>query len=121
MKRFVVLVFFLILTLSCSWEKTQYPKLEIIEKTTDTLALQTENKYAEIKNLFLVSEEDIKLRIFEKNINDTFKILRNNIFAKYGYKFNSADLHHYYSKKKWYKINQEYDHTLLTKDDSLLG
>lgn len=90
------------------------------ENTTDSLiVVQNKDNYAEVKNKFLVNEEDIKWRIFEKNINDTLRILRNKLFAKYGYKFKSSELQNYFNSKSWYKINPNYNHSLLTKADSL--
>ena len=44
--------------------------------------------------------------IVNLNKND-LRILRNSIFAKYGYKFKSIDLHNYFIKYSWYKA--EYD------------
>ena len=77
-------------------------------------ALPVQNECPE----FQIYEEEIKWRLFEKNISDTLRILRNNIFAKYGYPFKSKDLKSYYEHKKWYKANPDYDHSQITSKDS---
>lgn len=106
MKAIYLLI--LLFLLSCNSEKSQ-----------DTQIPPSNSTYTGVENKFLIGDEDIKWRIFEKNIDDTLRILRNNLFAKYGYKFKSSDLQKYYESKEWYKINPNYDNSLLTKNDSV--
>lgn len=109
----------LILLISCKSSETEkVDSVDILKKDTTTNS-DTINPFSEMMNKFLIPEEMIKWRIFEKGFNDTLKIYRNRIYAKHGYKFNSKDSHLYFSKMDWYKINPKYDHSLLTKHDSI--
>jgi hypothetical protein len=58
-------------------------------------------KYPEASSRLLTSEDLTGKTIWE------LKIMRNEIFAKYGYKFKSEDMKEYFGKQKWYK--PEYD------------
>jgi len=40
---------------------------------------------------------------FRKYDRDKLRILRNELFAFHGYKFNAPDLRNYFEKKEWYK------------------
>lgn len=44
-------------------------------------------------------------------------ILRNTIYAQYGYDFKSNDLKQYFMQYKWYTINSKYSDSLLTDTD----
>lgn len=108
MKVTLVFLFSIFILFSCSKDKEH-------SQLTETSLTQDNN----LDSTFLITDKDIKWRIFENNISDTLRIFRNNIFAKYGYKFNSKDLQKYYQSMEWYKINPEYNDSSLTKDDSL--
>jgi RNA recognition motif-containing protein len=55
-----------------------------------------------------------QLEIFSK---DDLRILRNTIYAKYGYRFNSKDLQEHFSKFSWYNgISNNVDDKLTTVD-----
>jgi hypothetical protein len=58
-------------------------------------------KYPEASNRNLTSEDLAGKTLWE------LKIMRNEIFARHGYKFKSQDMKEYFSKQKWYK--PEYD------------
>lgn len=45
------------------------------------------------------------------------RIMRNEIFARYGYKFNSADLKEYFSSQKWYIPKYDNVNNYLTEID----
>jgi tetratricopeptide (TPR) repeat protein len=60
-----------------------------------------------------------RLSLYElknKSIYD-LRIMRNEIFAKHGRAFQSPDLHAYFTKKCWYKINPDYSDDLLDETD----
>lgn len=117
--KYVLLLVFLLLA-SCSSEKSDNIEISVKETTIDSSnVVQVLDKYALVRDKFLINDDDIKWRIFEKNIGDTLRLLRNKIYAKYGYKFKSLDLQKYFNSKSWYKINPEYEHSILTNDDSL--
>ncbi len=117
MKILLLLVFLLLA--SCSSEKSDNIEKPVHDKTIDSPnVVQIIDKYALVRDKYLINEDDIKWRIFEKNIGDTLRLLRNKIYAKYGYKFKSLDLQKYFNSKSWYKINPEYNHSILTHDDS---
>ena len=64
-----------------------------------------------------------KIKIFSK---EDLRILRNTIYARYGYKFRSKDLNELFSKTDWYspKVNPENfdeDCYFSPLDESLLG
>lgn len=48
---------------------------------------------------------------------EELRLLRNEIFAKHGYIFNSTDLNEYFSSKDWYVPKYKNVDTLLTKTD----
>ena len=103
----IISLLILVFLFSCDSEKSQKNKIP-----------SPNSIVTDVDKRFLINDEDIKWRIFERNIEDTLRILRNNIFAKYGYKFKSKDLQDYYESKEWYEINPDYDNSLLTKNDS---
>ena len=45
------------------------------------------------------------------------RLIRNEIFARYGRVFKSEDLKQYFSKKCWYEINNDYNDNLLSEID----
>lgn len=49
----------------------------------------------------------------EKDLN-TLRLMRNEIFARSGYKFNSKDLTNYFNKTSWYTVDPDYSDDLLT-------
>ena len=49
--------------------------------------------------------------------SERLRILRNAIFAQYGYKFNAIDLQQYFTQKSWYKAERENVDELLTNTD----
>jgi len=49
--------------------------------------------------------------------NQYVRLLRNMIFAKYGYKFNSADLNTFFSRYDWYKPKVNNVESKLTETD----
>jgi hypothetical protein len=58
-------------------------------------------KYPQASNRYLTSEDLAGKSIWE------LKIMRNEIFARHGYKFKTEDMITYFNKQKWYK--PEYD------------
>jgi tetratricopeptide (TPR) repeat protein len=48
---------------------------------------------------------------------ETLRLMRNEIFARYGRPFRSDDLHEYFTKKSWYKVNPNYSDDLLNSID----
>ena len=56
--------------------------------------------------------------IFSK---EDLRILRNAIYAKYGYKFHSKDLNEIFSKKEWYTPNEYFEENFSRLDSSLLS
>lgn len=45
------------------------------------------------------------------------RLLRNDIFARHGYMFKSADLSEYYSKQPWYKIDKNFTEKMLSQSE----
>jgi len=45
------------------------------------------------------------------------RLMRNEIFARYGRPFSSEDLHQYFTKKSWYKVNPDYSDEVLNEID----
>ncbi len=45
------------------------------------------------------------------------RLMRNEIFARYGRSFKSEDLHAYFTGKCWYTINPEYSDQMLNQTD----
>jgi hypothetical protein len=58
-------------------------------------------KYPEASNRYLTSQD-----LAGKSVWD-LKVMRNEIFARYGYRFKSEDMREYFNKQAWYK--PEYD------------
>ncbi len=48
---------------------------------------------------------------------DMLRILRNQIYATYGYVFKSADLKERFEKEWWYQPNPKFDPKMLSEDD----
>ncbi len=72
---------------------------EVVE-VIDTMKVISSNRYSG-KYLFasevLLTPDDFKFITCSE-----LRIIRNEIFARYGYKFKSEDLIEYFSKQKWY-------------------
>lgn len=49
--------------------------------------------------------------------NKALRLMRNEIFARYGREFRSEDLNLYFTKQSWYKINPDYSDDLLNAID----
>lgn len=45
------------------------------------------------------------------------KILRNTIYAKYGYEFKSGDMKNYFLKCPWYKVNTRFSESMFNDTD----
>jgi hypothetical protein len=54
-------------------------------------------KYPEGSNRYLTSEDLAGKSLWE------LKVMRNEIFARYGYKFKSEEMRKYFDKQKWYE------------------
>jgi hypothetical protein len=51
---------------------------------------------------------------FSKNAKEELRILRNEMFARHGRKFDSKDMQEYFGKTSWYRINPDYHDSLLS-------
>jgi hypothetical protein len=117
MKKLIILLLILV---SCGSENTEnHQKFRMKGTVSNARINKNIDKYADVRSKFLIIDNDIKWRIFEENINDTLRIYRNRIFAKYGYNFNSEELKKYFNSQSWYKINPDYNDSLIIKKDSL--
>lgn len=94
--KITILIFipFLLLNISCK----QDPLTEIVNKIADHR---------------LIEQDTIS---HFSNSND-LRILRNTVFASYGYSFSSKDLQDYFAKYSWYKPNQDFSEFDFTKVD----
>ena len=54
------------------------------------------------RTYFIASEKDLEKEELEEMTPEDLRLMRNEIFAAYGYIFNSADLKEHFSSKKWY-------------------
>lgn len=117
MKFLCILILLVILT--CETKKTDGLKISQSHEVKDSVLATSLNLFVSVKNKFIVNDQDIKWRIFDKYISDTLRIYRNRIYAKYGYKFKSEGLQDYFNSQLWYKINPKYSHSLLTRKDSI--
>lgn len=54
---------------------------------------------------------------FDKDALQKYRIMRNEIFARYGRTFKSKNLNTYFKEKPWYKVNPNYHDSLLTEND----
>ncbi len=52
--------------------------------------------------------------------NEKLRIARNTIFAYYGRSFQSDDLKRYFSKKRWYRINYNYNDNIISNSHKKL-
>jgi hypothetical protein len=64
---------------------------------------------------YILPDSDKKV-LSEENITDLSKeqlrLARNEIYARHGYVFKSADLQKYFSKKSWYQTDTSYNGSL---------
>jgi hypothetical protein len=70
----------------------------------------------------LTSEQAVNLNISvtktqELELKEELGFVRNEIFARHGRAFQIAKYRNYFSKFEWYKINPNYNDSLLTKED----
>lgn len=73
---------------------------------------------AECSDPFLISHTaKIDKSSLKGKSKKELRLMRNEIFAKYGRPFRSEDLHEYFTKKCWYKINPEYTDSILNAID----
>ena len=79
-------------------------KTEEVTPACDNTYLNTLGK--EIKKADLTNKSKAELRV-----------MRNEIYARYGRSFQNEDLRDYFSKKCWYRINSSYSDALLNEID----
>ena len=58
------------------------------------------------RTYFYTSVHQIEKTFFEQFDLDTLRIIRNELFAYYGYQFRSPDLKTYFEKETWYQPNE---------------
>jgi len=61
------------------------------------------NKYMIDGNFSIASMKELTTTDLKKYTSKELKLMRNEIFARYGYKFKSKDLIEYFNSKGWYK------------------
>ena len=50
--------------------------------------------------------------------SEDYRVKRNEIFARYGRAFKSEDLQAHFGKTSWYKVNDSFAESMLTKNDN---
>jgi len=66
------------------------------------------------------SETEFGSKIKSAKTLDDLRLLRNEIFARYGRVFTDSSLQSYFAQKSWYKINPEYNDSVLSATDKRL-
>jgi hypothetical protein len=66
---------------------------------------------------FIASSKTLTKDELKKYSKQDLKLMRNEIYARYGYIFNSADLKTYFEKKKWYEPKIENVDKYLTETE----
>ncbi|MCL2073587.1 MAG: YARHG domain-containing protein [Marinilabiliaceae bacterium] len=67
----------------------------------------------------LLNNETLDIFSLSQLNNENLRLLRNMIFACYGYKFNSSDLNTYFSRFDWYKPTSNNVDSELTEIDKI--
>ena len=69
--------------------------------------METNGKYENISNDYVFEDSDKKIIIYDTELykysKDELEIGKNEIFARYGYDFDSESLEKYFESKSWYK------------------
>jgi len=79
------------------------------------------------KGLYYTKYEDFalfenKIKSFSDYSKNDLRMIRNHIFARYGYIFKSKDLNDYFSKYSWYKpMNKNVDKFLTDRDKRIMN
>ena len=84
--------------------KNSYLDFRITEESefnTKILNISIPGEYS-LASIELVTDEDLK-----EYSKRELRIMRNEIFARYGYLFRSPELLNYFSNKEWYRPNKE--------------
>ncbi|MDR4949925.1 YARHG domain-containing protein [Neobacillus cucumis] len=91
---------------------------------TDLILVLTENVFSSDANTSIRSTADYiipdsKTKVLSESEIDSLtkselRLARNEIYARHGYVFKSADLQNYFSKKSWYTQNSSYNGSLTT-------
>ncbi|QXM07044.1 YARHG domain-containing protein [Crassaminicella indica] len=125
-KNLLILVFLISIVLSsCSYSKntntsSNEKQLTSIKKKETTI----EKKKVEDDIIFLLNNYEFNLnKPFEdnvlKNLNaNDLAILRNSIYAKYGYIFSTKKYSDYFSQLSWYTPTSKYAESMLTNIDN---
>jgi hypothetical protein len=71
--------------------------------------IKLDGDYTFASEKYLISEDISKYSI------DELRIIRNEIYARYGYIFKSKDIELYFSSKKWYKPSKKNVDDYLSK------
>lgn len=84
----------------------------------------TENEMLRIEILcywdFIVPPKIFKIRLKQLQITkETARLMRNEIFARYGYRFNDPKLKEYFESKHWYIPNPEFSFDDLREKEKL--
>jgi hypothetical protein len=62
-------------------------------------------------------EKKCEAAFFSDSAIKELRLLRNEIYARHGRKFNSSDLNRYFSQYKWYKPSDLYNDSCLSKNE----
>lgn len=65
---------------------------------------------------FPIEQKLLPADIANKSIHKLW-VMRNSIFAKYGRTFKTYELHTYFMKQSWYKVNENFDAKQLSRQD----
>lgn len=104
-----------------------YKEAKELQKEIDlALVLKSKEEPVSSSKSISLSKEDSYLiptgkKLSKKDLegksNKELRLMRNEIFARHGRPFRSDDLHDYFTKKSWYKVNPDYTDDLLNSID----
>ncbi|MCJ7546168.1 MAG: YARHG domain-containing protein [Deltaproteobacteria bacterium] len=108
---FIILALFLCVNLTYgSEDKNEIHRYSTLEKNNDQAARIINGEI----NLLKYTIDYLSIAVLDKT---SMRILRNCIFARYGYKFKEGDLFQYFNKFDWYKPLYDNVDDRLTKID----
>lgn len=66
--------------------------------------------------LMFLDSSDL-LPFYDNLPKDQYRLLRNMVYARHGYRFNSADLKAVFNQFTWYEINPEFSESMLSAEE----
>ena len=83
------------------------------------LTFSRDKQYVSMLNTgpYFPDQTPLNPEILQEKTPSELRLMRNAIFARHGRQFQSSDLQEHFNRQPWYRVNPDYDDSLLTEID----